>query len=460
MANRSRYCFELWMLMCASMGALEFGQMGDTSFAMGGAGVALENSAWGLYYNPALLDVDARSKLGYSFGVSLGSKNILPLISAARQSSQALSSLDIGSLLTQNNLQFPLTFSANQGSSAQAVIKMANAAKNFLSLNGVQLDSQNGLVLQIHPRLKSRREIGTFAVGIFASGFIGAGVQIDPKYNQLILKASIPQIPPKAGNNLQYLSAGISPTNITFSQSSEQNFNSSSMFSPNAQHSTTARVLALGSVPFGYAKGINFGRFGMLSIGADARYIYSLSYGMSVKGNLDSLINNTSNTISGLNFNNLMHQNHFGLDLGMVYRIKGVSVGLVGKYLNAPKISYSDGLALRIEPQVRMGLGWRWKWLNLAWDLDLTSNKTLIPNIVSQMTGGGLMASFRWFALKFGAMGNLAKKSLHQGVILTGGVRLFKILDVSIQSGLQTTLFNGVKIPNYMALRIGGGWEW
>ena len=49
--------------------ALEFGSMGNTSAAMGGAGVALKHSAWGLYYNPALLSSDPKVKLGYSLGV-------------------------------------------------------------------------------------------------------------------------------------------------------------------------------------------------------------------------------------------------------------------------------------------------------------------------------------------------------------------------------------------------------
>ncbi|WP_120944833.1 MULTISPECIES: hypothetical protein [Helicobacter] len=50
-------------------------------------------------------------------------------------------------------------------------------------------------------------------------------------------------------------------------------------------------------------------------------------------------------------------------------QIKGFSVGFVGKYPNAPKIRYGDGYDLRVNPQARMGLGYHWKWLSLAWDL-------------------------------------------------------------------------------------------
>ncbi|AAP77342.1 conjugal transfer protein TraF [Helicobacter hepaticus] len=59
-----------------SLEALEFGSMGNTSAAMGGAGVALKHSAWGLYYNPALLSSDPRVKMGYSLGIGLKEHNL------------------------------------------------------------------------------------------------------------------------------------------------------------------------------------------------------------------------------------------------------------------------------------------------------------------------------------------------------------------------------------------------
>lgn len=65
---------------CAtSMYALEFGTMGNVSASMGGAGVALKNSAFGLYYNPALLSASPKVKFGYSVGVNIQEKNIAQL---------------------------------------------------------------------------------------------------------------------------------------------------------------------------------------------------------------------------------------------------------------------------------------------------------------------------------------------------------------------------------------------
>ena len=59
--------------------ALGFGSMGQVSSSIGGAGVALKNSAWGIYYNPALLGGDRRTKIGYSFGAQIQEQNLLEI---------------------------------------------------------------------------------------------------------------------------------------------------------------------------------------------------------------------------------------------------------------------------------------------------------------------------------------------------------------------------------------------
>lgn len=69
-------------LLTGSMEALEFGSMGNISSSMGGAGVALRNSQWALYYNPALLGMDRKSRFAYSFGVNIRETNLLSLANA------------------------------------------------------------------------------------------------------------------------------------------------------------------------------------------------------------------------------------------------------------------------------------------------------------------------------------------------------------------------------------------
>lgn len=56
--------------------SLGFSPMGNVSTSLGGSGVALRNSAWGLYYNPALLSSDPRSKFSFSGGLYLSRTNL------------------------------------------------------------------------------------------------------------------------------------------------------------------------------------------------------------------------------------------------------------------------------------------------------------------------------------------------------------------------------------------------
>lgn len=69
------------LAMCAGVSSfgLEFGSMGQVSAGIGGAGVAVRDSAWGLYYNPALLGSDRRTKMGYSFGIAFKEQNLMQL---------------------------------------------------------------------------------------------------------------------------------------------------------------------------------------------------------------------------------------------------------------------------------------------------------------------------------------------------------------------------------------------
>ena len=80
------------MIFGASINALEFGTMGNVSASMGGAGVALKNSAFGLYYNPALLSASPKVKFGYSFGVNVQEKNIAQLATIDIANMQATAS--------------------------------------------------------------------------------------------------------------------------------------------------------------------------------------------------------------------------------------------------------------------------------------------------------------------------------------------------------------------------------
>ena len=125
--------FALGMLsscLYGSLEALEFGSMGNTSAAMGGAGVALKHSVWGLYYNPALLAADPRVKMGYSLGVGLEEHNLAEI-----------TKIDIKNMADTAE-RLVNTFASGSGASAGEV---TNIVKNALAS---VLQSPNGDVKQ------------------------------------------------------------------------------------------------------------------------------------------------------------------------------------------------------------------------------------------------------------------------------------------------------------------------
>ena len=120
--------------------ALEFGSMGNTSAAMGGAGVALKHSAWGLYYNPALLSSDPRVKMGYSLGVGLEEHNLAKI-----------TKIDIKNMADTAE-RLVNTFASGSGASVGEVTNVVKDALASVLTNpsgDVKQDLQN--YLQQHP---------------------------------------------------------------------------------------------------------------------------------------------------------------------------------------------------------------------------------------------------------------------------------------------------------------------
>lgn len=65
-----------FILLVTNMYSLEFGYMGNKSFGMGGSGVAVADSPWSAYYNPALQGLDSDIKFGISSGFRLNIPDI------------------------------------------------------------------------------------------------------------------------------------------------------------------------------------------------------------------------------------------------------------------------------------------------------------------------------------------------------------------------------------------------
>ncbi len=131
---------------------LDFGNMGNISLSLGGAGVALQNSPFGAYYNPALISIDNKIRFGYSLGGRYEEKNIDVL---------------------QKGI-------AN---------KDAQIIQDALKENYLNFTSQNGISLQISPAAM-RGTFGSLGLAYFGSFYSNASL-LEQKDNQAILRSML-----------------------------------------------------------------------------------------------------------------------------------------------------------------------------------------------------------------------------------------------------------------------------
>lgn len=552
-------------LLTGSLEALEFGSMGNISSSMGGAGVALRNSQWALYYNPALLGVDTKSRFAYSFGVNVRETNLLSLanvkiddienISVGGDSNSAIGGAifagasgvssssgneeifkqlgDIKTLLgnavggTQGTQisnsasiddaikQFKATTLTNgslnsdgykafdylqaqmldaidksgtdagvlknivknltpsqvngiadlvqKGESGNVsasdilsvlgsvklsadantenLIKSVNTIKNALDKNDLSVNTQNGLVAQIGGKGVDGR--GAIAFGVFGSAFISASASFDPSHNQIITQT-----------DGSYIKVDVNSDNVTLSNSTKADYDNYSILSDNAQHQLHIAGLALGEIPVGYGQAFST-PVGDFSIGFVAKYIFALGQSINKTASFKSI----SDGYDG-EFGSSSPQNTFGIDIGGLYQYKGFALGLVAKDINSPSISVNDNQKIILDPQVRAGLSYEWRFLSLAMDMDLKPNNTLsYLSPKNQMIGGGVMFDFKYVDLRLGSMYDMRSQA-GEGVILTGGINILGFLDLAIQSNTKLTDVSGTRIPSYLSVKIGGGFSW
>ncbi|MEI7694932.1 MAG: conjugal transfer protein TraF [Chlorobium sp.] len=207
-------------------------------------------------------------------------------------------------------------------------------------------------------------------------------------------------------------------------------------------------------VPISYGHPVNVGSKGKLGLGITGKIISGTVYQNQVL-----LVNRTGNNLTAQDLLNDITQNKkssmtFGIDLGALYKYnKAVTIGIVGKNLNSPKLAAPDyfvpaandpvpahaistpGTEVELKPQIRAGIAVEpVTWMTFAADLDLKENDTVAPGSVvgsaqkSRNFGGGFeFKPASWLKLRGGAYKNLAASA--GGNVLTAGFKLF-LLDV------------------------------
>lgn len=321
-----------------------------------------------------------------------------------------------------------------------------------INKNGLNISSNNGIAWHI----KGSKNRGAIGMGLIANVYGFAGVELDSTHKKIIINGNSGNGGGGGqGNGDNYFEVGTDGDKITISSSSSDAFNSSSVLSPSANHKLHANGLLIAEVPVAYGHTIAL-PIGDLHLGATLKYIFATSMDNSQKFDFENLKIDFGN-IS----NNLRYTHTFGLDLGALYTMKWLGVGLVAKNLNAPQINTANG-KYRILPQVRAGFSAEvWK-LTFLLDMDLTPNKTLEPNKFNQMVGGGVILDLNWVDFRFGVMGDMHKNPY--GPIFTMGMNIVHFLDFSLQTSAKLVdlgqYTNGVRMPNYFKLNLGGRFQW
>lgn len=306
--------------------------------------------------------------------------------------------------------------------------------------NSLNISSNNGIAWHI----KGAKNRGAIGMGVLANIYGFAGVELDSARKEIIIKVG----------ESDYYKVGISGDKITLGTAEKTTFESSSIFSDSANHKLHANGIAITEVPIAYGHTIPL-PVGDLHLGATMKYIFAASLDNTQKFNFDKF---------DINFKvgeNLRYTHNFSIDLGALYTMKWLGVGLVAKNLTAPAINTANG-KYRILPQVRAGFSAEvWKLTFLA-DIDLTPNDTLEPGKKNQMVGGGAILDLRWVDFRFGMMGDMHKNPY--GPIFTLGMNIAHFLDFSIQTSAKLVdlgeYTNGLKMPNYFKVNVGGRFQW
>lgn len=319
-----------------------------------------------------------------------------------------------------------------------------------INKNGLNISSNNGIAWHI----KGSKNRGAIGMGLIANIYGFAGVELDSTHKKIIINGNSGNTVGGTGNG-NYFEVGTDGDKITISSSSSDAFTNSSVLSSSANHKLHANGLLIAEIPVAYGHTIAL-PIGDLHLGATLKYIFATSMDNSQKFDFDNLKIDFGN-IS----NNLRYTHTFGLDLGALYTMKWLGVGLVAKNLNAPQINTANG-KYRILPQVRAGFSAEvWK-LTFLLDMDLTPNKTLEPNKFNQMVGGGVILDLNWVDFRFGVMGDMHKNPY--GPIFTMGMNIVHFLDFSLQTSAKLVdlgqYTNGVRMPNYFKLSLGGRFQW
>jgi hypothetical protein len=414
-------------VLALSLYALEFQPLGFRAIGMGGAGVANASGSTAAYYNPALLGFSKyTTEISLSAGLGAREINLIDPINKLANEYDLTHTIDV-------IVDHAPISGSNKADPYRADLKIQGALKELY-----RLSQGNGL--SVEPSAAFSVQVKNFAVGVYALGEIDTSAVIDRQHLSLIFYDD------ENGGYYYY-----DPKTDTYGATDKETYEKYSLQYALDNNLTYLNVKGVGlaEVPLSYAKVFNV-KGGGLSIGINLKYIQGITYKNILA--IDSDDNELEDSLD----KNKKTSSTFGVDLGFLFKADKIKFGLVGKYLNSPKVKFYDGSEYTIKPLVRGGVALDLTdWLTFAMDVDITENDTGIVDYKSQYVGGGFDIHQSWFSLRAGAMRNMVQDE--EGTILTAGLgfglKWFQ-LDVAAEVATKTGTYDGNEIPRYFRVNL------
>lgn len=145
-------------------------------------------------------------------------------------------------------------------------------------------------------------------------------------------------------------------------------------------------------------------------------------------------------------------------DIGILFQEKNTDINfaLVAKNITSPEIDLKGSdESIELAAGYRAGASYRMLGdsLELAFDADLNEQDTLFEGMKTQYIGGGVeFHPSSWFALRGGAMKNIASNSFDEGLIYSGGLNFgtkWFQADLSAMVSQKSGEYDGSDIPRY-----------
>jgi hypothetical protein len=400
----------------------EFQVFGNKAASMGGAGIAKTPSALAAYNNPALLGSNG-DKLDIHVGVGVGVKDF----GAAKPVSDL------------NSLNFSELQDAADGNADNLTVDQITALDSARHI----VLGMNGKGISMGANADFGVSYGSFGTGVFASSDMGAKANILQTHTDLIFETSAP---------------GTYVDITTGNAKTLAEYQASSMDYAIKNGDTNLEIigLVLTEVPLAYGHSINTD-YGQVSIGGALKFMQGKTFYKNVElDSEDSFDNLDQNTKTSKTF---------GVDLGLSYVPNfdtSLTLALVGKNLNNPKFNTINSLDIKIDPAVRAGAAYRISdWADLAFDVDLTENKT-VNGYKNRYVGGGINFDLTYIGVSAGLMKNISNDDT-AGLVYTAGLSTgpsWLTVALTAQMASNSVEYDGNKYPKHASavLSISSTW--